>query len=190
MELMTEKELKEKIYSKDFEVRLALAKQGYGLHEFLSDEAAHIRAEVAKHGYRLDKLVNDRHWLVRAAIVKQGCYLENLSNDEEWRVRLEVAHQGCNLEVLANDENNIVKERAQHLLGSKTEVIHQDFGTYNGPLFLRIWEDKYEIESGCFATGSLKEWSIKCAEQIDQETSDLYTRKIEEIIKIEKEGLI
>lgn len=40
-----------------------------------------VRLEVARQGYGLDKLVNDKSWVVRAVVVQQGYSLDTLIHD-------------------------------------------------------------------------------------------------------------
>ena len=120
---------------------------------------------------------------MRLEVAKQGFGLDKLVDDESWKVRLEVAKQGFGLDKLANDEYTAVRNVAKPLIGSKTFVLERNFGTYNGCLYLRIWENKYRIESGCYKSSSIHEWHKKCTEQLNKKTADLYSAKINELLK-------
>lgn len=90
-------------------VRAAVAEQGYGLDILIYDKSDYVRAAVARQGYCLDKLVNDKDYEVRKAVAKQGYSLNKLINDEHWFVRCVVAEQGYGLDKLFNDENTEVR---------------------------------------------------------------------------------
>ena len=92
------------IKSGDWQVRKAVASQGYGLDILVNDKNSAVRYEVAKQGYGLDILIHDKSWYVRTAVVEQGYGLDILVCDEDWHVRMEVAEQGYGLEILINDE--------------------------------------------------------------------------------------
>ena len=93
------------INDKNWNVRLEVTRQGYGLDKLVNDKDCDVRLEVAKQGYGLDKLVNDIHWNVRREVAKQGYGLDILVNDEDWCIRKEVAKQGYGLDKLVNDED-------------------------------------------------------------------------------------
>lgn len=124
-------DLEASVLNSSWEVREAVAKQGYGLDRLVGDVHELVRAEVAKQGYGLDVLVDDPDPEVRAAVALQGYelerflddpdaqvraavakwagknerpdLLEGLLNDPSWRVRSSVARQGYGLEKLVND---------------------------------------------------------------------------------------
>lgn len=97
--------------------------------------------------------------------------------------KIEIAQHGHKLEILKNDEDCEVREIANKLLKAKTYNLSKDFGIYKGNLFLYVWEDKYEIESGCYTTSSLNEWHKKCVEILDLETANKYTKIMKELIR-------
>ena len=172
------------VNDKDWRVRLEVACQGYGLDKLINDKYWEIRREVARQGYGLEELVNDKSWKVRLEIVRQGYGLEKLINDEDWGIRLEVARQGYGLDKLVNDKNEFVRDEAKYLTGSRIEILSREFGKHKGLLYLRIWKDKYEIESCCYKSSSIHEWHKKCTEQINKETADFYSEKVKELINI------
>ena len=90
------------VNDEDTDVRIQVAKQGYGLDILVNDEYEDVRLEVARHGYGLDKLINDEDEDVRCEVAKQGYGLDILINDEDKYVRLEVTRQ---LELRKNKEN-------------------------------------------------------------------------------------
>ena len=71
----------------DCDVRIAVAKQGYGLNKLINDEHYFVRRAVAEQGYGLNKLIKDEDWLVRRAVAEQGYGLNKLINDEDVDVR-------------------------------------------------------------------------------------------------------
>ena len=104
-----EDNLEELVNDIDEDVRLGVARHGYGLDKLINDKDWRVRLEVAKQGYGLDKLVNDDDCDVRLEVAKQGYGLDILVNDEYWRVREEVAIQGYGLDILINDIDIDVK---------------------------------------------------------------------------------
>ena len=64
----TNPELDKKVDSDDWDVREAVARQGYGLEKLVNDNFYGIRREVARQGYGLDILVNDKCSDVREAV--------------------------------------------------------------------------------------------------------------------------
>jgi len=97
--------LNELVNDKNWYVREAVARRGYGLDKLINDEDTNVRAAVARQGYGLDKLVNDESWAVRETVAKQGYGLDKLIDDENWEVREEVAEQGFGLDKLVDDKN-------------------------------------------------------------------------------------
>lgn len=114
--------------------------------------------------------------------LEYGFSIDTLINDKSWRVRLAVAEQGYGLDKLINDKKSNVRNTAKYLIGSRTEILNRNFGTYNGLLSVRIWEDKYLIESGCYQSDSIDNWSQECNKQLGKIISDSYTAKIKELI--------
>lgn len=79
----TNPELDKQVDSDDWNVRVAVAQQGYGLDKLVNDKRWEVRREVAIHGYGLDKLVSDESWWVRRRV---ELYLkENNLNLKQWR---------------------------------------------------------------------------------------------------------
>ncbi len=70
-----------------WQVRAAVANQGYGLDKLVNNVDWYVRIAVAKQGYGLDKLVNDDHCHVRIAVANQGYGLDKLVDDDVWEVR-------------------------------------------------------------------------------------------------------
>lgn len=93
----------------NWEQRLEIAKQGYGLDKLINDEHYNVRYEVAKQGYGLDILINDEDWLVRAGVVSCNYGLDILINDKNDNIRVCVAEQRYGLEVLINDQSAMVR---------------------------------------------------------------------------------
>ena len=93
------------VKSDDWEDRLKMAEEGYGLDILINDKRWVVREAVAEQGYGLDILINDKHWEVRAAVAEQGYGLDILVNDKDWRVRATVAEQGYGLDILINDKD-------------------------------------------------------------------------------------
>lgn len=75
------------IENKDWQVREAVAKQGYGLDTLIHDEKWQVRIAVAEQNYGLDTLIHDEYWEVRKAVAEQGYGLDILINDEDWYIR-------------------------------------------------------------------------------------------------------
>ena len=71
----------------DYDVRVAVAKHGYGLDNLIDDHDYDVRAAVASQGYGLDKLINDPNYIVKAAVARQGYGLDKLINDKDYHVR-------------------------------------------------------------------------------------------------------
>ena len=86
------------------------------IEKLVNDEDCDVRLEVAKQGYGLDILINDKDWKVRMEVARQGYCLDILINDEDWNVRLEVARQGYKLIKLSFDKNKIIKNEARNKL--------------------------------------------------------------------------
>ena len=101
----TDPEKDKMVKSDDWEDRLEMAEEGYGLDVLINDEDWEVRTIVAKQGYGLDILVNDESWIVRRAVAEQGYGLDILVNDKFFDVRTIIADQGYDLDVLINDEN-------------------------------------------------------------------------------------
>lgn len=74
----------------------------------VTSEDDDVRIAVAKHGYGLDTLVNDKNYLVRMAVAKQGYGLDVLVNDKNCFVKIAVIEQRYGLDTLANDENEVL----------------------------------------------------------------------------------
>ncbi len=55
------------MYCDCVKVRIAVAKQGYGLEVLVNDKSPNVRAEVAMQGYKLHELSKDPSQLVRKA---------------------------------------------------------------------------------------------------------------------------
>lgn len=70
------------VTSEDDDVRIAVAKHGYGLDTLVNDKNYLVRMAVAKHGYGLDVLVNDKNCFVKIAVIEQRYGLDTLANDE------------------------------------------------------------------------------------------------------------
>ena len=171
------------VNDRDENVRRAVALKGFGLDKLVNDESWKVREAVARQGFGLEILINDESWVVRATVAIQGYGLDKLINDKNWVVRKEVAYQGFGLDKLVNDEYTDVRNVAISLMGSKTVIVERNFGTYNGILYLRIWKNKYRIESNFYNSSSIDEWHEKCTEQINKETADLYYKKMKELLK-------
>ena len=172
------------IKDEDFYVRLAVAKQGYGLDVLINDEDFRVRLAVAKQGYGLDVLLYDENSTIRTQVARQGYGLDTLINDKRWLVRLEVAEHGFGIEQLINDRVSDIVEICNELKGViQTIVIDKFFGTYEGNLFLYIFEDKYMIRSGCYVSENLEEWKNKCKKRIGEETAEIYYKKIKAILE-------
>ena len=107
------------INDEDYPVRVAVAKQGYGLDKLINDEDWIVRVAVAKQRYGLDILVNDEDWSVRVAVAKQGYGLDKLINDRHWEVRATVAEQGYGLDKLIKDEDWGVRAAAKNYTPKK-----------------------------------------------------------------------
>lgn len=154
------------------------------LDVLVKDEDFFIRLAVAKQGYGFDVLTHDPHHAVRTEVAKKGYALDTLVNDESWFVRIEVAEHGFGIEHLINDEESEVVEVCNQLKGiTKTIVIDEFFGTYEGNLFLYIFEDKYLIRSGCYVSECIEEWKLKCSERINENTAKIYSEKIKKALK-------
>ena len=153
----------------DPQVREAVAVRGAHLEELSTDEDFSVRIQVARHGYKLERFVNDPVWMVRQEVAELGEYNHILYKDKDPEVRAMVAHRGEYLSELSRDEDAEVNEVARGLRGSTTKVIATGYGTYRGLLLLRMWDDRFEIISGCYETGDLKEWVKKCTLQLDRE---------------------
>lgn len=78
--------LNELLHDKNDDVRLAIAKKGYGLDVLENDTDKRIRREVAK-THATEKLARDPEKQVRKLIAEQGKFLEILVNDENWEIR-------------------------------------------------------------------------------------------------------
>ena len=89
----------------DWSVRIAVAKQGYGLDKLVNDYHWLVRKAVAEQGYGLDKLINDKDSIIREAVAQQGYGLDKLIDDKEEAVREVVAQRGYGLDKLIDDES-------------------------------------------------------------------------------------
>lgn len=118
----TNPELDKQVDSDDWNVREAVAQQGYGLDKLVNDLNSGVLMEVARQGYGLDKLINDKNHWVREEVVKQGYRLDILVNDEDDMVRYEVAKQGYELDKLVNDKNEFVREAVyEYMMSEKVD---------------------------------------------------------------------
>ena len=111
-----EDNLEELVNDIDEDVRLGVARHGYGLDILVNDKDWYVREEVAKQGYGLDKLVNDEYWKVREEVAIQGYGLDILINDIDIDVKREVAKHGYGLDKLINDEHEEVRLEALYQL--------------------------------------------------------------------------
>lgn len=102
--------------SGNYEAKVCIAEQGYGLDVLINDRNPYVRREVAHQRYGLDKLVNDYYSIVREEVARQGYGLEQLMHDPDWMVRWEVAKRGFGLDILINDENLTVSREAKQAL--------------------------------------------------------------------------
>lgn len=161
-----------------------LIKNKINLDILVNDENFFIRYAVAKQGYGFDVLIHDSSVDIRSEIARQGYGLDTLIEDEDWFVRIEVACHGFGIERLINDEDEDVVEVSNQLKGVKqTIVIDKSFGTYEGNLFLYIFENKYMIRSGCYVLECIEEWKHKCSERVNEKTAKIYSDKIKEILE-------
>ena len=103
---------KEKLFNLDCSEKLKLIRAKKHLNVFVDDEDWEVRAAVAEQGYGLEQLIDDDDEDVREAVAKQGYGLEKLIDDTSWLVRYEVAKQGYGLEKLVDDEDDDVREVA------------------------------------------------------------------------------
>lgn len=60
------------------DVRLAVAKQRFGLYQLANDSCPEVRKAVAKHGFSLHKLSNDSNWKYVKLLCKLKSNLTNL----------------------------------------------------------------------------------------------------------------
>ena len=65
------------------------------LDVLVNDEDEDVRLEVARQGYGLDKLVNDKGWSVRREVVKHGYGLIRLSFDKDKFIKNEARTKLC-----------------------------------------------------------------------------------------------
>ena len=63
------------------------------LEELKKDKCWEVRSAVAEQGYALEELKNDRDWKVRIMVAHQGYALDELKNDEDFYVRGESLRQ-------------------------------------------------------------------------------------------------
>lgn len=182
----TSKEIKKMAYSSDWKERAFVASvSDEHLEKLKNDEEFAVRYKVASRGYASEELSRDEHWLVRLGVARTGKLLERFIKDPNWKVRKVLVEQGYQLEHFVNDENPEVSSEAKRLLGSKTYVIAQNFGTYKGNLYLRVWSNKnnkYEIQSGCYTASTLGEWYVKCEQRLNDTTAEKYKKIMENII--------
>lgn len=121
--------MKTLIESTNYNVRRAVAKQGYGLDVLVSDKVAFIRSIVAEQGYGLDKLIDDENWFVRRVVAERGYGLDVLVYDENSKVRCAVAKQGYGLDKLIHDEDSCVRRMvAEQGYGLDILVHDEDWG--------------------------------------------------------------
>ena len=83
------------VNDEDEDVRLEVARQGYGLDKFVNDKDLSVRLEVARQGYGLDKLVNDKASIVRREVARQGYGLIRLSFDKDKFIKNEARTKLC-----------------------------------------------------------------------------------------------
>ena len=83
----TDSELDKLVDSDDFEDRIRVAEQSYGLDKLVNDEDLDVRKAVAEQGYGLNKLIYDKEWFVRREVARQGYGLDRLIDDNDWHVR-------------------------------------------------------------------------------------------------------
>lgn len=182
----TKEQIRQKAYSSDWKERVFAARvSDEHLEKLKNDEEFTVRYRVALRGYASEELSKDEHWLVRLGVARTGKFLERFINDPNLRVRKALVEQGYQLEHFVNDESPEVSSKAKRLLGSKTYVIAQNFGTYKGNLYLRVWRDKnnkYEIQSGCHIASTLGDWYLKCEERLNDEIAKKYKKIMENII--------
>lgn len=76
----------------------------------------HVRIAVAKQGYGLDKLICDKNFRVRTEVAKQGYGLDILVYDEDPCVRYIVAERGYGLDVLIKDRDSDVRRMAKEVI--------------------------------------------------------------------------
>lgn len=164
-------------------VRRVVAREGYGLEVLVHDNSPKVRREVAEQGYGLDVLIHDDIAFVRQEVAEQGYGLETLIGDDSWSVRSAVARQGFGLTTLVHDKDDYVQGIATKLLDASVHVIARNFGTYNGNIYLYVWDDRYEIESGCYRAESLEEWVDRCAHQLGEETASEMGAEIRVILE-------
>ena len=86
----TDPEKDKMVKSDDWEDRLKMAEEGYGLNVLIIDKDYEVRRAVAEQGYGLNIFINDEVWFVRTAVARQGYGLDVLINDEVWEVRAAV----------------------------------------------------------------------------------------------------
>lgn len=178
----TEEELKGKASSADWKQRIVAAKNSHGLEKLYQDPDWTVRTAVARRGFKPEILSMDKHWSVRRGVAESGYELQKFVQDENWRVRLELANQGYQLRVLMHDENEEVRNRAKYLMDSTNHIIARNFGTYDGNLCLHIWEDKYEITSGCYSTNSIDEWYERCEIRLNKDIAKKYRRIMSNVL--------
>ena len=110
--------------SNNWEDRLKMAKQGYGLDVLINDENCYIRVAVIKQGYGLDILINDEDCDVRTAIARQGYGLDILINDEDEEVQEAVKNY-------LYAHNLTLKQWKSNQENSKADIINQAKNTIN-----------------------------------------------------------
>ena len=91
------------------EIRLDLARQGYGLNFLLTDENDLIRQELARKEYGLDILAYDESPWVRAIVARKGHMLDVFLYDEVTEIRQIVAKKGHGLDILVGDRDPSVR---------------------------------------------------------------------------------
>lgn len=104
---------KEKLLNLDYLEKLELIRAKKYLDVFLNDEDWRVRVAVAKQGYGLEQLIDDEHWQVREVVAYKGYGLKQLVDDDDEDVRRAVAEQGYGLEQLLYDEIQYVREMAE-----------------------------------------------------------------------------
>lgn len=164
--------------SPEYEDRLRVAREGLFLDKLIHDREPLVRAQVAKHGYGLDILVRDDSMDVRRVVADWGYGLPLLVKDSCIHVLEAVALQGYGHEELSEHPSVHVRRQVARLAGSTTVTIERYFGTYKGPVYLHMWDDHYEIKSGCYSSESVAEWTEQCAEVLGEEAAELTARKI------------
>lgn len=161
-------------------VRREVAKLGRYLDILAEDKSSRVRLEVLRRGYIHPSFTTDTSTTLRAMVAQKGYGADVLYKDPDAHIRFEVALHGKYLEELAKDEDRTVSRMAKRLLGAKVEVVARDFGTYQGNVYLYMWDNRYEIHSGCYKAMSLKEWQEKANTKVGEYASSVVSERITE----------